>query len=155
QLERVTGLTLGGREPLVVSVRPSPPAFMPGLLSTIVNVGLTEHTVSGLIRRTGNPWLAWDAYRRLIRAFGEHARGVPPKGFGMLARAHLMRAGARAISELDPLAVRDLARESCDLLEDSPGGALPVDPFTQLVQAIEAQLDAWNAPAGRGYRRGL
>jgi pyruvate,orthophosphate dikinase len=155
QLERMTGLTLGGSQPLVVSVRPSPPAFMPGVLSTIVNLGLTEHTVSGLIRRTGNPWLAWDAYRRLIRSFGEHARGVAPLWFETLTKAHLTRTGARAILELDPLAVRDLARELCEVLEDSPGGAIPTDPFTQLVQAVEAQLDAWNVPAARAYRRGL
>src|ERR1700687_3309870 len=74
QLEDVAGLRLGGRHPLLVSVRSSPPVSMPGMLDTILNVGLTESIVHALVRRTGNARMAWDAYRRLVRAFGETVR---------------------------------------------------------------------------------
>src|SRR5262245_28962507 len=69
-LEDSTGQALGGSHPLLVSVRSSPVVAMPGMLDTLLNVGLTEAVVHRLIRRTGNPWLAWDCYRRLRRACG-------------------------------------------------------------------------------------
>src|SRR5580765_2494118 len=81
QLEDATGRALGGSRPLLLSVRSSPVVAMPGMLETLLNVGLTEEGVHRLIRRTGNPWLAWDCYRRLSRAFGEAEHGFPSDTF--------------------------------------------------------------------------
>src|SRR4029077_14896594 len=86
--------TLGGSQPLLLSVRSSPVVAMPGMLDTLLNVGLTEEGVHRLIRRTGTPWLAWDCYRRLARAFGEAEDGFPSGEFDRLTADHLARAGA-------------------------------------------------------------
>src|SRR5215470_3988711 len=116
ELEDATGLTLGGSRPLLLSVRSSPVVAMPGMTDTVLNVGLTETGVHHLIRRTGNPWLAWDCYRRLARAFGEAGHQLPAGTFDRLAASHLSRAGARELQELDPISMRELARDSAALL---------------------------------------
>lgn len=152
-LERATSLTFGGRRPLVVAVRSSSPASMPGMLGTVLNVGLTDATVAGLIRRTGNPWLAWDAYRRLVRSYAETVRGSTAAVYNEREAAHLARVGVSSLQELDALSLRDFARELTDLLAGMPGGALPQDPFTQLVYAIEGVLASWSSVRARDYRR--
>ena len=91
QLEEATGLRLGGRHPLLVAVRSSPPISMPGMLDTVLNVGLTEPGVHGLLRMTGNPGLAWDAYRRLVRGFAETVLGAPTAAFDRLTARYLDR----------------------------------------------------------------
>jgi pyruvate, orthophosphate dikinase len=152
RLERATDLVFGGREPLIVSVRASPPMSMPGMLKTVLNIGLTERTVPGLIRRTGNPWLAWDAYRRLIRSFAQAGCDAAPELFDQQLSDYLAKAGVTTIQDLDALSLRNLARESTDLA-NPPRDLLPQDPFTQLVTAIEAVFASWNAPHARTYRR--
>ena len=153
QLEEVTGLRLGGRHPLLVSVRSSPPVSMPGMLDTILNVGFTETTVRALVRRTGNARLAWDAYRRFVRTYGETVLGRPSDGFDRLTTHYLAEANLRDVRDLDPLAIRSLARDSVDVLRGLDGAALPADPFTQLVQAVEAVWRSWMSPRAREYRR--
>jgi pyruvate,orthophosphate dikinase len=153
RLETATELTFGGRWPLVVSVRPSAPTSMPGVLRSIINVGITERTVSGLIRRTGNPWFAWDAYRRLIRSFAETARG--PSVTALLDRSaakYLADSQALSIRDLDALSLRELVRRSADVL-DAQSCALPQDPFSQLTNAIEGVLQSWNSFRAQSYRR--
>jgi pyruvate, orthophosphate dikinase len=152
-LEQMTGLTLGGSPPLLVSVRSSPVRSMPGMLDTLLNVGLTEAGVRGLIRQTGNGCLAWDSYRRLVRAFGESVYHVAPAAFDRLEAAHLGRADARSCHELDPVSMRALARESAALLHRLAGEPLPQDPVAQLTLAVEAVLASWNLPRARDYRR--
>lgn len=153
QLEQATSLALGGRMPLLLSVRSSPPVSMPGMLETVLNVGLTAQTVAGLIGRTGNPWLAWDAYRRAIRSFGEVVAGVQPAVFDVVEGRHLALAGARAIDELDPLALRDLARELAGCLQLRRDGGLGRDPLRQVVESVEAVLRSWGAARAVAYRR--
>ena len=87
ELESATGLAFGHQRPLLVSVRSSPPVSMPGMLESVLNVGLTEAGVSGVIRRTGNPWLAWDTYRRLVLAFAGAVHRVRRAPFDR-SRAH-------------------------------------------------------------------
>jgi pyruvate, orthophosphate dikinase len=152
-LEEMTGLTRGGSPPLLVSVRSSPVTSMPGMLDTLLNVGLTETTVHGLIRRTGNTCFAWDSYRRLVRAFGELVYHVAPAAFDRLAAAHLSRTGARACHELDAASMHELASESAALLHRLTGEPFPQDPIAQLTLAVEAVLASWNSPRARQYRR--
>jgi len=153
QLEDATGLHLGGPRPLVLSVRSSPVVTMPGMLGTLLNVGLTEDGAHHLIRRTGNPWLAWDSYRRLARAFGEAVHHVDSRVFDRLTAAHLASARARTLQDLDPMEMRELARESADALRTTGAHPLPEDPIEQVVRAVEAVLASWNSPHAREYRR--
>ncbi|HUL73269.1 MAG TPA: PEP/pyruvate-binding domain-containing protein [Vicinamibacterales bacterium] len=151
-LEAATGLTMGQRDPLLVSVRSSPPVSMPGMLETLLNVGLTPGGVPGLTRRTGNPWLAWDALRRLTRSFAETVYGLDAGPLDQLAVERLTAAGARTLQELDPLALRDLARDSASLGQ-TIGVRVPADPVEQVIVSVEAVLRSWNSPRAREYRR--
>ena len=153
QLEDATGLLLGDRRPLLLSVRSSPVISMPGMLDTVLNVGLTEQSVQALIRHTGNPWLAWDSYRRMLLSFANVVYQLDPRPFAELTRTHLARATAETVQELDPLALRDLARDTADRLQRTTGLPLARDPVAQLVSAVEAVLRSWNAPRAREYRR--
>ena len=117
-----------------MSVRSSPPVSMPGMLDTILNVGLTEATVRALIRRTGNARLAWDAYRRFVRAYGETVLGTPSDAFDRLTTRYLADANVRDVRDLDPLALRSLARDSVDVLRGLTGATVPADPLAQVVQ---------------------
>jgi pyruvate, orthophosphate dikinase len=154
-IERATGCTLGGRRPLLVSVRSSPPTSMPGMLKTVLDVGITEQTVHGLICRTGNPWLAWDAYRRFARSFADAvaaaAHDVPR--LDRIAAEHLARAGAGTLQDLDPIALRDLARATSAMVETIVGAPVPSAPLDQIVAAVEAVFRSWMSPAAGEYRR--
>ena len=87
-LERATGQTLGdGRRPLLLSVRSGAPVSMPGMMETLLNIGLNDTTVGGLLRQTGNPRLVWDAYRRLVATYGEVVAGLPARCFDEAATA--------------------------------------------------------------------
>jgi pyruvate,orthophosphate dikinase len=153
QLEEATGLTLGGTRPLLVSVRSSPPTSMPGMLGTILNVGLTDEGVGGLIRRTGNPWLAWDVYRRFIRSIcgAQQAQALAP--LDRLTAAHLAAAGVERLQDLDPIEMRNLARACAARLPAIAGSLLTLDPIAQITAAVESVLQSWLAPPAREYRR--
>jgi pyruvate, orthophosphate dikinase len=153
QLEEATDLRLGGRRPLLLAVRSSPPVSMPGMLDTVLNIGLTESAVHGLLRMTGNPGLAWDAYRRLVRGFGETVLGVPPMAFDEVTARYMDHASVQDVRDLDPLALRALARESADLLRGLTQRTVPEDPLTQLVQAVEAVCRSWMSPRACAYRQ--
>lgn len=152
QLEAATGQALGGREPLLLSVRSSPPASMPGILETVVNIGLTEPGVHGLIRRTGNPWLAWDAYRRLLRSFAETVFAADTRPLDALERDYCAAHGAASLQDLDPLELRDLTHEAAAWLH-ARGIDLPRDPIEQVTAAVEAVLRSWTTPRASTYRR--
>lgn len=153
QLEDATGLTLGGRRPLLVSVRSSPPMSMPGMLGTILNVGLTEDGVRGLIRRTGNPWLAWEVYYRFVRSVARTARNGSSAVLDRTTAEHLTRAGVDALQDLDAISLRDLARSCAALLPTIIGKPLPCDPLGQITWAVEAVLQSWSSPPAHEYRR--
>jgi pyruvate,orthophosphate dikinase len=153
ELEDATGLTLGGPRPLLLSVRSSPVVSMPGMLDTLLNVGLTEAGVHHLIRRTGNPWLAWDCYRRLVRAFGEAGNQLPSGALERLTADHLGRVSARELQELDPISMRELACDSATLLRGASVRSLPEDATGQVVRAVELVLSSWHAPRAQEYRR--
>ena len=153
QLEEATESTLGGRRPLLVSVRSSPPTSMPGMLETILNVGIDEAAVRGLIRHTGNPWLAWDAYRRFIRSCAGSLDGGVAAALDRMAAEQLLRAEVDSLQDLDPLAMRDLARRSAAAATEQIRRPLPRDPVGQIVWAVEAVFRSWTSPWAREYRR--
>ena len=154
ELERLSGLSFGGeRRPLLVSVRSGAAVSMPGMLDTVLNVGLNDTTVAGLVRMTGNPRLAWDSYRRLIQSFAEVVHGAKPDAFEAarvraLKAAHLSEPG-----ELDFVALRDLATEYLEIYRELTGDGFPQAPLDQLAAAAEAVFRSWSGKKALEYRR--
>ena len=153
-LERASGLRFGSpRRPLVLSVRSGAPASMPGMLETVLNVGLCDASVKGLIAQSGNPKLAWDSYRRLVESYATVVHGCPHEPFGAALRARLAAAGAERARELTTGALTDLAHGHLALFAELTGVAFPQDPIEQLIASVEAVLESWEAPKAREYRR--
>jgi pyruvate, orthophosphate dikinase len=154
EIEKAAGLCFGGdRRPLLVAIRSGAPVSMPGMLETILNVGLTDRTLPALIRMTGNPRHAWDSYRRLIQAYAEVARGVPTHRFEHIVNGYLQREGVPAMNELDVAALKGLVRDLMDQYAAETGEPFPQDPMAQLSGAVEAVLRSWQSPKAAEYRR--
>lgn len=154
RLERITGLGFGAaRRPLLVSVRSGAPVSMPGMMDTLLNIGLTETSLSGLLRATGNPRLVWDAWRRLIQQFAEVVHGAPAQPFADIVTAACARAGVGLANELDYLALRRIGADFLVLYRDLVGHRFPQRPEEQLQTAVEAVLASWDSPRAVEYRR--
>jgi len=150
-LERATGQALGdARLPLLLSVRSGAPVSMPGMMETILNIGLCEATVGGLLRQTGNPRLVWDAYRRLVATYGEVVAGVPAHLFAMASKALF---GERDEGDLDFAESRNLARRFLEIYAEAVGRPFPQDPKEQLSGAIKAVFASWQSAKACEYRR--
>ena len=154
ELERLSGLSFGGeRRPLLVSVRSGAAVSMPGMLDTVLNVGLNDVTVAGLVRMTGNPRLAWDSYRRLIQSYAEVVHGAKPDAFDA-ARARQLKAARLAdASELDFIALRELATEYLEIYRELAREGFPQSPLDQLAAAAEAVFRSWSGKKALEYRR--
>jgi pyruvate,orthophosphate dikinase len=148
RLEQRACKTLGDpTDPLLVSVRSGARDSMPGMMDTVLNLGLNDEAVEGLSARTGNPRFAWDSYRRLVQMFGDVVRGVPGVRFedeiAKLKREH----GVSLDTELDADALRELTERFKALYD------FPTDPREQLEQAIRAVFDSWMGERAVAYRR--
>lgn len=154
RLERITGLRFGAsRQPLLVSVRSGAPVSMPGMMDTLLNIGLTETSLGGLLRATGNPRLVWDAWRRLIQQFAEIVHGLPAEPFDALVQAECERAGVAQANELDFLSLRQIAGDCLDLYRERVGTPFPQRPDEQLLAAVSAVLASWDSERAATYRR--
>jgi pyruvate,orthophosphate dikinase len=154
RIEAATGQTFGsGRRPLLVSVRSGAPVSMPGMMETVLDIGLNDETVEGMIRMTGDPRLAWDSFRRLVQNYAEVVTGLPTAPFEALLRATLSEAGVEHERELDYRAARELTRRMLACYRELAGEPFPSDPKDQLVSAVEAVFGSWNAPKARRYQR--
>ncbi len=150
-LEVETGLRFGDtRRPLLLSVRSGAPVSMPGMMETLLNIGLCDATVGGLLRLTGNPRLVWDAYRRLVASYGEVVAGVPASLF---EEATVGLAGIRDERELDFTDLRELTRQFMIVYESAAGRPFPQDPTAQLGGAIEAVFASWLSKKACAYRQ--
>ena len=139
ELERKTGKGFGDEaNPLLVSVRSGGAMSMPGMMDTILNLGLNERTLPGLIRLTGNPRFAYDAYRRFIQLFGKIAMGVPDEAFDHAMSALKDQHGVKEDVELGTSELQDLAGRFLAIYRESTGQAFPEDPYLQLQLSIEA-----------------
>ncbi|MER3603126.1 MAG: pyruvate, phosphate dikinase, partial [Thermus sp.] len=141
----------GGRPPLLVSVRSGAPVSMPGMMDTILNLGLNLEGVEALARATGNPRFAWDTFRRLIQMYGEVVLGVEGQAFEALLEEVKARRGV-SDAGLAPEELEEVAFRSLRLLEER-GLVFPMDPWAQLRGAVEAVFRSWNNPRARVYRR--
>ena len=150
-LEESTGLLFGDeRNPLILSVRSGAPVSMPGMLETLLNIGLSDHTLPGLVRQTGNPRMAWDAYRRLVSSYGEVVAGLPASLF----EAEITRVTQGQDERLlDFSQLRQLTRSFLALYETHAGRPFPQDAQEQLSGAIAAVFASWNADKAAEYRR--
>ncbi len=152
-VETASGLSFGSaRRPLLVSVRSGAPVSMPGMMDTVLNVGLCEATVPGLLRLTGNPRLVWDSYRRLIECYAETVAGLSTEPFAAARHSAVAAAGVATLQELDFRALRALAGRELELYATAAGQAFPQAPLEQLEQAVTAVLRSWDGAKARWYR---
>ncbi|RJG11018.1 pyruvate, phosphate dikinase [Pseudomonas cavernicola] len=150
ELERFTGLGLGNtRHPLLLSVRSGAPVSMPGMMETLLNIGLSDATLPGLVRLTGHPRLAWDAYRRLIARFGEVVAGIDAHHFE--ADLDAVRADNDEL-ELDFSALREVANRHLATYAREASEAFPQDAQVQLREATAAVFASWHSDKAHAYR---
>ncbi len=150
-LESSTGQRLGdARRPLLLSVRSGAPVSMPGMMETLLDIGLCDATVGGLLRQTGNPRLVWDAYRRLVATYGEVVAGLPAQHFDDATAALF---GARDERDLDFADLRALTQRFLAVYAQGAGRPFPQDPAEQLDGAIEAVFGSWQSAKACEYRR--
>jgi pyruvate,orthophosphate dikinase len=153
-LEQATGLTFAGeRRPLLVSVRSGAAVSMPGMMDTLLNVGLCDRTLPALIRMTGNPRHAWDSYRRLVQTFAEVVHKQASDPYDHLLQEALAREAARVPGELDVAALKRLTGEFLDRIAATTGKPFPQDPSEQLSAAVEAIFQSWQSARAARYRR--
>ncbi len=154
QLEERVGKRLGDPEdPLLVSVRSGARESMPGMLDTVLNLGIGPAAVEGLAARTGNERFAWDSYRRFVQMFGNVCRGVPGDALEAAIASRKREAGVALDTELSVADLRALVADFEALYTDRTGEPFPTDPAEQLRQAIRAVFDSWVGERAIEYRR--
>ncbi len=153
RLEARAGRRLGDPEdPLLVSVRSGARESMPGMLDTVLNLGLNDRSVAGLAARTGNARFAWDAYRRFVQMFGNVVRGIPGAAFERAIADAKRGRGVREDTELGVEALRELTQAFADLYREHVGEGFPQDPHEQLRLAVRAVFDSWSGERAVTYR---
>ena len=153
-LEKKTGKGFGsGDNPLLVSVRSGSAMSMPGMMDTILNLGLNPASLAGLIQQTANPRFAWDAYRRFIQLFGKIALGISDEAFD--ERMHGIKKKYGALQDVDLSAehLQELAEEFLSVTQRHTGKPFPEDPYEQLEIAVGAVFRSWMGKRAIDYRR--
>ncbi|MFQ6112439.1 MAG: PEP/pyruvate-binding domain-containing protein, partial [Nitrospinota bacterium] len=146
RLEALMGATFGGEDaPLLFSVRSGARVSMPGMMDTVLNLGLNDKTVLGLARRTGNSRFAWDSYRRFVTMFGNVVMGLEHERFEKALEAAKQRRGAKADTDLTSHDLEALTQELKALVRQEKG-EFPQEPYQQLRMAIDAVFRSWNTP---------
>lgn len=158
-IERVMGAKFGDKDnPLLVSVRSGARISMPGMMDTILNLGLNDETVKGLIARTGNERFAYDCYRRFVQMYGDVVLGLKPESkdeidpFEEVLDRKKKERGVELDTELDAQALKELVAEFKALIKEKKGVDFPEDPMEQLWGAIGAVFESWNNPRAIAYR---
>ena len=154
RLEEHAGKKLGNSDdPLLVSVRSGARESMPGMLDTVLNLGLNDRSVEGLVQKTNNDRFAWDSYRRFVQMFGNVCRGVPGERFEDAIKERKSERGVEDDTELDTGDLKALTDSFKEIFKDHTGEDFPQDPQDQLRQAIRAVFDSWMGPRALEYRR--
>jgi pyruvate, orthophosphate dikinase len=152
-LEEQTGKRFGdASDPLLVSVRSGAAVSMPGMMDTILNLGLSDESVQGLARTTGNPRFAFDSYRRLIQMYGEVVDGVDAHRFEQTLRELKRGRGAVQDVDLDADDLEQLVQSFTQIYEHVVGRPFAQNPRDQLTRAVRAVFDSWNTPRAQAYR---
>ncbi|MCD6380776.1 MAG: pyruvate, phosphate dikinase, partial [Candidatus Odinarchaeota archaeon] len=153
KLEEKTGKKLGdSKNPLLVSVRSGAPVSMPGMMDTILNLGLNDETVEGLAKLTGNPRFAYDCYRRFIAMFSDIVLGIDRRKFEEILEEVKKEKGVKYDAELDTESLKKLVEKYKKLVKEELGRGFPQDPKEQLFMAIKAVFNSWNNKRAITYR---
>lgn len=154
KLEKKTGKKFGQVEnPLLVSVRSGAPISMPGMMDTVLNLGLNDQTVEGLARLTGNPRFAYDSYRRFLTMFGNVVLGIPHDKFEHVLDQYKEKYSVKLDTELSTEALKETVQAIKELVKKELGIDFPQDPLEQLRLAIKAVFLSWNNERAIAYRR--
>ena len=154
KMEEITGKKFGDKEnPLIVSVRSGARASMPGMMDTILNLGLNEDVVNVLAEKSNNPRWAWDCYRRFIQMYSDVVMEVGKKYFEQLIDEMKEKKGVKQDVELDADDLKELARQFKEEYKAKIGEDFPSDPKEQLMGAVKAVFRSWDNPRANVYRR--
>src|SRR5579872_7240466 len=154
ELERKTGKEFGGEtDPLLVSVRSGARVSMPGMMDTVLNLGLNNRTCNALIVLTKNDKFAWDAYRRFVQMFATVVLGMRRDPFDEVVKRYVAKARIASESDLTALAFRNMTSEFKALVRHHTKKDFPEDVFVQLRMAVEAVFSSWNSKRAIEYRR--
>ncbi|HQQ97826.1 MAG TPA: pyruvate, phosphate dikinase [Cyclobacteriaceae bacterium] len=153
-IEKATKKTFGDPvNPLLVSVRSGSAMSMPGMMDTILNLGLNSKTLPGLIKQTGNERFGYDAYRRFIQLFGKVALGVPDEKFDKHFEEVKKRAGVKVDVGLNTADLKEISQRFLQVVQDHTGKPFPEDVYEQLEIAIKAVFNSWMGKRAIDYRR--
>jgi len=154
RVEKVMGGHFGdGTAPLLVSVRSGARASMPGMMDTVLNLGINDDTVEGLAEQSGDRRFAFDTYRRFVQMYGDVVLGVAHERFETALEVRKTRTGARSDADLDAGELAELVKEYKVLVRLDTGREFPERPLDQLWGAIAAVFQSWNTPRAVTYRR--
>ncbi len=154
KVEKATGKKFGDvSNPLLVAARSGAKMSMPGMMDTVLNIGLNDQVVVGLAKLSGNERFAYDSYRRLINMFGDTVMGVDHEHFEHELSAVKNERGAKVDTDLDTDGLKEVVRRYKEVYKKHIGSDFPQDPFTQLEQAIEAVFKSWMGDRAIRYRQ--
>jgi len=154
RLEGFTGKRFGDEDdPLLVSVRSGAAISMPGMMDTILNLGLTARSVEGLARVSGDERFAWDSYRRFLQMYGEVVLGVDHRLFEWRLTKHREEAGVMEDSQLSAAHLKEIVEEYRGVIDDHGSEPFPDEPRGQLWGAIHAVFESWRTPRAIAYRK--
>src|SRR5690606_548925 len=154
KVEEVMGGEFGSTEdPLLLSVRSGARVSMPGMMDTILNLGLNDTTVQGLIKRSNNPRFAYDSYRRFIQMYGNVVLGIDHDEFESRLEEAKKAKGVTLDTEMEADDWKRLVEVYKEIVREKTGREFPDDPWEQLVGAINAVFDSWNNPRAERYRK--
>jgi pyruvate,orthophosphate dikinase len=141
------------RRPLLVSVRSGAAVSMPGMMETVLNIGLNDVTIRGLIRATGNARMAWDSYRRLVQTYAEIVLGCSPDPYERIIDEYLLNNGLENPEDLDTSSLHDINRQFLSITHALAGKQIPQDPIEQVHNAVKAVFNSWMSNKAVEYRR--
>jgi len=154
QVESASGKEFGNSSnPLLVSVRSGAKFSMPGMMDTVLNLGLNDETLKGLAALTRNPRFAWDAYRRFIQMFGKIVLGIDGELFEQALEKVKHSVHAHSDTDLDAGNLAEVCKRFKKIIRSETGSNFPTDPYKQLEEAIKAVFGSWNGDRAKAYRR--
>jgi pyruvate,orthophosphate dikinase len=153
-VEKATGKKFGDpSNPLLVSCRSGAKFSMPGMMDTVLNIGLTDETAAGMVTLTGNPRFVYDSYRRLVEMFGSVVLGIPDEAFEEPLKEYKAHKGYKSDTDMTAEDWQDIAETFKAVVKREQGFDFPQDPFKQLELATEAVFKSWNGKRAVDYRR--
>ena len=153
-LEKIVGKNFGdASNPLLVSVRSGAKHSMPGMMETVLNVGITPEVADALAKSSGNEKFAWDSYRRFIDMFGRIVCDLPDETVHQIEGEYLKKANVKVVADLSASALKELAQDLIKAIEKFTNKPFPNKPIDHLTQSIEAVFKSWNSERAQLYRR--